>query len=175
MESIGQKIIEIRKRKGLSQESLSDLAKVNLRTIQRIEKGETQPLGHTLRKICDILEINIEEILDYGKVEDNKFNLYLYISVLSFIVIPLGNILVPMILWINKRDKIIDLNNKGIQLLKFQILWSLVYYGSIVLFGFMTISRYENRFVPLMIAGFFILINLVYVSVMSYRTTKNGF
>jgi transcriptional regulator with XRE-family HTH domain len=43
METIGDKILEIRKRKGLTQEELSDLAKINLRTLQRIEKGETGP------------------------------------------------------------------------------------------------------------------------------------
>ncbi|HLP75158.1 MAG TPA: helix-turn-helix domain-containing protein [Bacteroidales bacterium] len=114
MVTIGQKISEIRKRKGLSQESLSDLAKINLRTLQRIEKGESEPLGNTLKRLCGVLEINIEDILDYGKVEDNKFLLIFYISVMSFLIIPLGNLLVPMILWITKRDKITDLNRKGI-------------------------------------------------------------
>jgi len=55
MNSIGQKILEIRKRKGLSQEALSDLAKINLRTLQRIEKGETEPQGNTLRNLCNVL------------------------------------------------------------------------------------------------------------------------
>jgi transcriptional regulator with XRE-family HTH domain len=48
METIGAKILEIRKRKGLTQEELSDLAKINLRTLQRIEKGETGLRGNTL-------------------------------------------------------------------------------------------------------------------------------
>ncbi|WP_220628112.1 helix-turn-helix domain-containing protein [Confluentibacter sediminis] len=38
MNSIGTKILEIRKSKGLTQEELVELSKVNLRTIQRIEK-----------------------------------------------------------------------------------------------------------------------------------------
>jgi transcriptional regulator with XRE-family HTH domain len=62
METIGDKILEIRKRKGLTQEELSDLAKINLRTLQRIEKGETVPRGNTLKMLCSVLEINMEDI-----------------------------------------------------------------------------------------------------------------
>ena len=58
--SIGNKILEIRKSKGLTQEELAELAKLNLRTIQRIENNENEPRGNTLHLICDALEINIE-------------------------------------------------------------------------------------------------------------------
>jgi transcriptional regulator with XRE-family HTH domain len=63
METIGSKISKIRKQKGMSQEELSDLSKINLRTLQRIEKDENQPSGNTLRLICETLQINIEEII----------------------------------------------------------------------------------------------------------------
>ena len=43
MEEIGEKIREVRKKKGLSQEALAELAEVNLRTIQRIENNESKP------------------------------------------------------------------------------------------------------------------------------------
>jgi transcriptional regulator with XRE-family HTH domain len=55
-----------------------------LRTLQRIEKGETIPRGNTLKLICSVLEINIEDILDYGKTEDNKYIMYFHLSVLTF-------------------------------------------------------------------------------------------
>jgi transcriptional regulator with XRE-family HTH domain len=172
METIGQKISEIRKRKGLSQESLSDLAKINLRTLQRIEKGETEPLGNTLKNLCNVLEINIEDILDYGKIQDNKFLLLFYISVLSFLIIPLGNLLVPMILWITKRDRIIDLNRKGIFLLKFQLAWTVFFYGSIISFAFLVINHLNHRFIPLLISLGFIIINVIFVIVMSSQLSK---
>jgi transcriptional regulator with XRE-family HTH domain len=173
METIGQKISEIRKRKGLSQESLSDLAKINLRTLQRIEKGETEPLGNTLKNLCNVLEINIEDILDYGKVQDNKFLLLFYISVMSFLIIPLGNLLVPMILWMTKRDKIIDLNKKGIFVLKFQLVWTVFFYGSIVSFALVVINHLNHRYTPLLITIGFIIINVIFVTVMSIQTIKN--
>lgn len=55
METIGAKILEIRNRKGLTQEKLSDLSKINLRTLQRIEKGTTEPRSDTLNSICQVV------------------------------------------------------------------------------------------------------------------------
>jgi transcriptional regulator with XRE-family HTH domain len=121
METIGEKILEIRKRKGLTQENLADLAKINLRTLQRIEKGDTEPQSNTLKSLCNVLEINFEDLIDYGKIEDTKYLLFLHLSVLSFLIIPLGNILIPLILWLIKRERIIDLNKQGANLLNFQI------------------------------------------------------
>ena len=48
MKGVGSKIREIRKRKGLSQEELAEVAKVNLRTIQRIENNANESSGKTL-------------------------------------------------------------------------------------------------------------------------------
>jgi transcriptional regulator with XRE-family HTH domain len=59
METIGAKILEIRKRKGLTQEQLSELSKINLRTLQRIEKGTSEPRSDTLNNLCQVLEVNI--------------------------------------------------------------------------------------------------------------------
>ncbi len=52
MENIGKKIVELRKSKGYTQEELAEKAKVNLRTIQRIENDENKPSGNTLKLIC---------------------------------------------------------------------------------------------------------------------------
>ncbi len=175
METIGGKILDIRKQKGLTQEELSDLAKINLRTLQRIEKCETEPLGNTLKRLCNILEINVEDILDYGKKEDNKYLQFLHLSVLSFILIPLGNIFIPMILWITKRDKIVDLNKQGVALLKFQILWTLLFSVCIMSFAFMTVEHLKNRMIPLFIAGILVLINIIYPIVMSILIRKRSY
>lgn len=70
MSIIGKTIFEARKSKGLTQEELADLTKVNLRTIQRIENNESEPRGKTLNLICDVLEINIEDVLNNDKLQD---------------------------------------------------------------------------------------------------------
>jgi len=76
METIGSKISRIRKQKGMTQEELSELAKINLRTVQRIEKDENEPRGNTLKLICEVLNTPIEELMEYGKIEDKQYLFY---------------------------------------------------------------------------------------------------
>ena len=134
MSDIGNKIKDARKRKGLSQEELAELAKVNLRTIQRIENNENEPRGKTLNLICDALDLNIEDILDYGKDDNKNYLIGLHLSVLSVFIIPLGNIIIPLIIWMTQKDKITHLKTIGSNILNFQILWTAIPYGTIILF-----------------------------------------
>lgn len=172
METIGSKIIEIRKRKGLTQEELSNLSKINLRTLQRIEKGETEPRGNTLKNLCQILEINIEDILDYGKAEDWKFITFFHLSVLSFIIIPLGNIILPLILWLTKRDKIVHLNEQGLHLLNYQILWTIIFNVFFFTFVFAKIQHWGYNEVFIYIAGFLYFMNIIYPIIVSILIHK---
>ncbi|MDB4334967.1 helix-turn-helix domain-containing protein [bacterium] len=121
MKKIGDKLKEIRKTKGLSQEELADSSNVNLRTIQRIENNESEPRGKTLNQICLVLNLNIEDLLDHGKEDDNNYLVLFHLSVMSALFIPLGNLILPYIMWSNKKDKIIGLNAIGINLINFQI------------------------------------------------------
>ena len=63
MNWIAKKISETRKIKGLTQEELAEKAKINLRTIQRIENSESEPRGKTLNLICNVLEIESKELI----------------------------------------------------------------------------------------------------------------
>jgi transcriptional regulator with XRE-family HTH domain len=63
MNWIAKKISEARKIKGLTQEELAEQAKINLRTIQRIENSESEPRGKTLNLICEVLEIDSKELI----------------------------------------------------------------------------------------------------------------
>lgn len=149
MNEIGIKIKEVRKKKGLSQEALAESAKVNLRTIQRIEKNESEPRGKTLNLICEVLEISTEDILDYGKKADENYMIIFHLSVIVFLAIPVGNIILPLILWLNKKDKIIGLNEVGANLLNFQIVWSVFTFISITAFTMLKIMHYGLYEIPL--------------------------
>lgn len=144
MKEIGQKIKEVRKKKGLSQEELAESAKVNLRTIQRIENNESEPRGKTLNLICNSLQIQTEDLLDYGKQEDKNYLIIFHLSVVVFLAIPIGNIILPLILWLTKKDKIIGLKEIGSNLLNYQIVWSILTFLSITSYGFSKIMHYEN-------------------------------
>jgi transcriptional regulator with XRE-family HTH domain len=82
MTEIGKRIKEIRNKRGLSQEDLAELSKVNLRTIQRIESNETTPREKTLRLIYDALEV---EIIENKKYEINKY--LIWSSILTLLII----------------------------------------------------------------------------------------
>lgn len=159
MIEIGEKIRNIRKGKGLSQEELAEMAGVNLRTIQRVENGETEPRGKTLSLICDVLGVDIENLSDYGKEEDFEYLFYFHLSVLSFIVIPMGNIILPLILWLNKRDKIAGLNEIGKNVLNFQILWSVA--STLAMLGYVVPKiMYQDFFIKGMIIAYLIIVIL---------------
>ena len=143
MMEIGKKIRDVRKKKGLSQEELADSAKINLRTIQRIENNENEPRGKTLNLICEVLDLNAEDILDYGKQTNRDYLIYFHLSVLTGLIIPSGNIIIPFILWMTKKDKIIGLKDIGANLLNFQIIWTFIAFTALIIGAFLKISHLD--------------------------------
>jgi len=172
MKEVGSKIREIRKRKGLSQEELAELAKINLRTIQRIESNANEPSGKTLNLICEALEINIEELVEYGKKEDKTFLMLFHLSVLSFIMLPLGNIIIPLILWLTKKDKIVGLKEVGANLLNFQILWTVLLYSLIIIGALGKITHTRGFGYSLYIILGLPLLNIVLAIVFAIKTNR---
>jgi len=173
MTEIGKKIREVRKKKGLSQEELAESAKVNLRTIQRIENNESEPRGKTLNLICEVLNINAEDILDYGKQEDKSYLIIFHLSVIVFLAIPVGNIIVPLILWMNKKDKIIGLKEIGANLLNFQIVWSVLTLISITTFALFKIMHYGTYEVLLYVFIGLYALNIILPILFAIKT-NNG-
>jgi transcriptional regulator with XRE-family HTH domain len=172
METIGAKIVEIRKRKGYTQEQLSDLSKINLRTLQRIEKGTTEPRSETLSNICQVLEVNMEDLLDYGKKDDMKFLKYFHLSVLTCLFFPLGSVLLPMILWLTKRDRIIGLEEQGLNVLNYQILWSILFYLSFTVWGFLRICHWSHADLFLYLGGIIYIPNVFYPIFIARQISK---
>lgn len=72
--NISQKLKELRKLRGMSQEFLADESHVGLRTIQRIESNESQPTGETLKRIASTLEVELEELIG-NKVDSETSDL----------------------------------------------------------------------------------------------------
>jgi len=156
---IGTKITEIRKKQGFTQEELAEKANLSLKTIQRIESGENKPRGYTLSAISKALDINIENLQDYGKVEDKSFFTYFHLSVIAGCFIPLGDILVPGILWLSKRDKIAGLNKTGKNLLTFRIIFDLLVFVIVSLSMYKSME--ENNFIFTNSLLFYLIVNLI--------------
>lgn len=175
MNEIGEAIKELRKKKGLSQEELAEASKVNLRTIQRIERNKSEPRGTTLNLICCALGITTEDILDYGKQMDKNYLIYFHLSVLTFLVIPTGNLILPMILWLTKKDKIIGLKEIGINLLNFQIVWTFVTFLVLTIGALFKILhwRFGSGYPLFIFWGTSYSINII-IPIFNAIKTKNG-
>ena len=175
MKQLGFKIKELRQNKGLSQEELSELSKVSLRTIQRIEKNTNAPSGKTLNLICESLQLNLEDLLEYGKKEDKGFLTLFHFTVLSFIFLPLGNIIVPLILWLTKKEEIVGLKEIGASLLNFQILWTIATTAIALLSVFGKLLDFGNFLILLILT---ILLNIalpIYFIIKSNYGSKTTF
>ena len=120
---LAQKVKTLRNRKGYSQEELADKTGLSLRTIQRIENGETEPRGDSLKRLATIFEVSPDEIVDWTVQENKGLLVSLNLSALAFLVVPLGGILVPLMIWISKKDKVKGVNELAKDVLNFQITW----------------------------------------------------
>lgn len=61
---LGEKIKELRKEKGLTQEKLAELAKVDPKSIISIETGKRNPTLKTINKIAQTLKSSLSQLLD---------------------------------------------------------------------------------------------------------------
>lgn len=131
---LAKKIKELRTRKGFSQDELSVTTQLNLRTIQRIESGETEPRGDTLKRLAAALQVTPDELIDWAEEQDTTMLMLLNISALSFIVFPLLGVIIPLVLWVSKKNKVKNLNATGKKLLNFQISWCIALFSIYVLY-----------------------------------------
>lgn len=146
---LAKKIKELRSKKGLSQDELAIASQLNLRTIQRIESGETEPRGDTLKRLANSLDVAPDELIDWAEEEDTTVLMLLNISALSFIVFPLLGIIIPLILWVSKKDKVKKLNETGKRLLNFQISWCILCFAIYVLFAMTFMFHLNISFISL--------------------------
>lgn len=127
-QNLAIKIKDLRNRRGLSQELLAEESKLSLRTIQRIEKGESIPRGDTLVRLSQALDVTPDDILEWEIIEDSTYVQLLNWSSISFIFHPLLGIIIPLVMWIMKRGKVKFVDDAGKKIINFQITWALTLY-----------------------------------------------
>lgn len=64
--NIGKRIKEIRKQRGLSQEKLAEMVDIEQHTLSYIETGNNFFTAETLEKIIKALEIEPQELFNFG-------------------------------------------------------------------------------------------------------------
>lgn len=174
---LSNQLKEVRTQKGYSQELLAEKAGLSLRTIQRVENGETQPRGDTFMRLTEALDVAPTEILEWKKKEDKTYLSILNLSALSFILFPLLGIILPLILWLTKRDQIKGVNDLGKLLMNFQITWSallfLSYIGYFIWFiNYVTLVSPTLIILMYAILGVFYIYNFCLICFNAYRISK---
>ncbi len=66
MEVNVERLKELRKLRAFSQQELADASGIGRATISRIERGETGAHGRTLRKLAEVLRVDVSELVKTG-------------------------------------------------------------------------------------------------------------
>ncbi len=110
-QNISEQIKQARKKAGLTQQDLANETGLSLRTIQRIEKGDQEVSGYSLRQISGALNVPLEQLIlpnvNQVRIETSSVGAVkaLYLSSLLFLMNPLLGIIVPAILGYLKTYK----------------------------------------------------------------------
>lgn len=170
------RVKELRSKKGMSQEFLAEESGLSLRTIQRIEKGESNPTGESLKRLSNALNVSPDDLIDWSIKEDKKYLIYLNLSALTFLVFPLLGILIPFILWSSKNEKIKDINKLGKDLINFEITWTLVLFFIPILM--LVVSKFLASVlisisVMLIVIGSLYFMNFIFILINTIRISNN--
>jgi transcriptional regulator with XRE-family HTH domain len=129
-----KKVKSLRTSKGMSQEELADVTGLSLRTIQRIENNETEPRGDSLKRLAQALNTTPDEIIEWRVEEDPNYLIMMAFGSFAFLLFPLLGIIIPLIFWVLKKDKMHSVDHLGKAIINFQLTWTLVMGLNIILF-----------------------------------------
>jgi uncharacterized Tic20 family protein len=136
--SLSENLVYQRKLKGYTQEELSEQTSVGIRTIQRIEKGETQPHLQTVKLLAVGLNVEVNDLLPIDNPNQEniqkKWMLLLHASPFLGLIIPFANILFPLFLWIHKANDNKIYDNHGRAIVNFHCSITLYLIVSLLLF-----------------------------------------
>jgi transcriptional regulator with XRE-family HTH domain len=179
------RIQAIRKNKGLSQEALAEEAGVSLRTIQRVEQGDTVPRGYTMQALATALGVPLDELREEpgpalapvvetpaptSALRSDATQLQLLnLSALGFLLFPFLNLLGPWLLWRAWRHDTEHAAELGRRVLGFQILWQVGCFFAYLLAVLVQLAAhtYQVR-LPGLFLGIFVLTYALNAGVICY-------
>ncbi|UBM63404.1 helix-turn-helix domain-containing protein [Candidatus Sulfidibacterium hydrothermale] len=127
MEINYRKIKELRTQKGFSQEALAEKSGLSLRTVQRIENGETFPRGDSLKRMASALDVLPETFIHTeNRQKNDPIITTLQLSQFGFLLFPPLSILIPLWIWIKEKESSVSVENVGKSVLNFQISWNIL-------------------------------------------------
>lgn len=70
-ELLGARIKELRKKRGLTQEKLSEIIEIDPKHLSRIEVGKSYPSFETLDKISNALQVELKDFFEFSQKVTN--------------------------------------------------------------------------------------------------------
>lgn len=71
---IGRFIMELRKRKNLTQRQLAEKLNISDKTVSKWECGKGMPEVSLMLPLCEVLEINVNELLSGERISENNYH-----------------------------------------------------------------------------------------------------
>lgn len=162
------KLKTIREQQNFTQEEISEKSGISVRTIQRIESGK-DPKGYTLRILAQTLGIGEEELITSIKTEAvNTVNIkikLINLSSLPFTILPIVNIIVPILLIYVWKIK----NPLTKQIVSLQVMWTII---APIIFLLGVLLKLGNQF-TLLFMVMLVLSNVVIILRNAFEIDKN--
>lgn len=177
--NLSQRVKDLRNQRGMTQESLAENSGLSLRTIQRIENNESVPRGDSLKRLAIALKTTPDDIIDWKIQEDRGYLTLMSISALGFLFFPILGIIIPLVFWILKKDKLKNVDKIGKSILNFEITWSIILFSYFILLFLGVFSRIMIHISPSTILKIYIpviilyLYNIVIIVVNTIRVSRN--
>lgn len=194
---LNQKIIAERQKNGFTQQELADLIKVNTRTIQRIESGESLPRKFTLKAMAAAFHISLEELTTeqeetekvivinyplavYDKEDTAHFLNLFCISCFSYLLLPYIHFLIPNYLLKKRKEqnpKVLRFANKVIRAQVYWVIATVLVFLSVLFLNFILrfyFKRYYINYLFPFFAMYFlntllIIINLRKIRILDFQ------
>lgn len=191
--SLSSRVSKERIRKGITQEELASLANVTVRTIQRIESGESIPRMFTVKAIANALEITYESLAQdltsdqetgikpdettatVSEAEQHFLQVFC-LSCFSFLVIPYIHFLIPS--WYLKKNATLSIPVKTFarKVIRQQTIWVIAFQLLLLLtlvYNFI-VSKYGSRhyllsYLMIVLVMYFLNIILIIVNLVKSK------
>ena len=150
---LGNKILELRTQQGLTQEDLAVASGVSSRTIQRIEQGETEPRGETLKLISIALDYDFNGATTNERLDKTILFFIQLSNMFLFILFP-----ILVLIWNNRASD--DLEREAKKAINYQL-------SHIVILIFLTAVLVIAGVVPALITifgGIFLVLIFIVMS-----------
>ena len=178
--TLSQKISAARNKKGITQEELAGLMKVSVRTIQRIESGESSPRKYTLKAVAEALDLSFEELsleaVDDDTEETKHFLTLLCVSCFSYLLLPYIHFLIPSWLLKNRKEQNAVAQQFARKVIRTQIYWiiaTMLFFLLVLLINFLLQVYLSNpRFISYLLPFFTMYIANAIIIIFNLRRVQ---